>query len=207
VGLGGAALIVAVLSLVRRPPAAPIAAPIKVQRPANVAPRERTEASLPTGPLAPAGPVAPAAPRTEAALVAPAAPSPGRRPGAPSREVGTSGRRAVIDARKLLAAGRYDAARQAFSRLLDGRDRPAALLGLGEIAFQQSNYPEALRLGRSALLAGAGIPARVLLGNASFKLGRYSDAVREYQAVLREKPAHSEARRGLEAAERRQAGR
>ena len=47
----------------------------------------------------------------------------------------------------------------------------------------------------------------VLLGNALFKQQKYTEAIREYKTVLRAQPGNTEARRSLEAAERRQAGR
>ena len=56
---------------------------------------------------------------------------------------------------------------------------------------------------RSALTAGGGIAAHVALGNASFKQQKYGDAQREYKAVLRAQPSNSEAKRGLDAVEKR----
>jgi serine/threonine protein kinase len=114
--------------------------------------------------------------------------------------------RRLAEARQKLAGGHYNEARVGFTRLLDSRERAPALLGLGEIAFQQSNYGESAKLARQSLAAGGGAQARVLLGNAYFKQQRYGDAIREYRTVLRAQPDQAEARRGLEAAERRQTG-
>src|SRR5579885_1113484 len=124
-----------------------------------------------------------------------------------ARDTGAAAKRQLADARQKLAAGHYPEAKQAFTHLLDSRERAGALLGLSEIAFQQASYSDAARLAHQALSAGGGVNAHVLLGNAFFKQQKYAEAIREYKTVLRTQPNHAEARRGLEAAERRQAGR
>jgi serine/threonine protein kinase len=127
----------------------------------------------------------------------------------PKRALESDGaaRQKLTEARRLLQAGRYSDARAAFSRLTDGKERGPALVGLAEVAFQQQSYGDAARLAQRAVTAGAGVPAHVLLGNCYFRLSRYSDAIAEYKIVLKAQPGHSEARRGLDAAERKQAGR
>jgi serine/threonine protein kinase len=125
-----------------------------------------------------------------------------RKPTSAARESVAGSRRLLAEAHAKLAGGRYAEARQGFARLTDGRERAQAILGLGEVAFQQSSYAEAARYAKQAIAAGAGVPGHVLLGNALYKQQRYSEAIREYKIVLRAQPSHAEARRGLDAAER-----
>ncbi|HJZ87890.1 MAG TPA: protein kinase [Polyangia bacterium] len=179
-----------------------------VGRSAVAEPRPRAVTQpAPAAPGPPAPPVASSTPWVAPGAGAIPLPPPGgaaRRPGKDSAAVA---RRQLAEARRQLAAGHYVEAKQGFSRLTEGRERASALAGLGEIAFQQSSYAEAARLASQALKAGGGAQARVLLGNAYFRQQRFADAIREYNAVLAEQPNHPEARRGLEAAERRQSGR
>jgi serine/threonine protein kinase len=95
-------------------------------------------------------------------------------------------RELLKNAQTMLKAQRYEEAGEAFKRLLGGRrERGPALLGLGNIAFQKQNYPEAVARAREATRAGGGIEAYLLLGDAYFKLAKYSDARTAYDDALR----------------------
>ena len=81
---------------------------------------------------------------------------------------------------------------------------PPEELARGRAAFAKGNFPEAVRLGRRALLSGDGIGAHLLLGDAFYKMDRFADALGEYDAVLKLAPTNPQARRGRELALRRQ---
>ena len=115
-----------------------------------------------------------------------------------------SARELLRSAQTLLKAQRYGEASEAFRRLVAGhRERGMALMGLGNIAFQQRSYAEAVARARVAVKAGAGVDARLLLGDSYFKLERYDEAKKAYDEALRIDPASDTARRGLELASRR----
>jgi len=107
-------------------------------------------------------------------------------------------------ARELLAAQRFDVASLAFGKVLDsGRHRGAALTGLGHIAFQQQKYDQALDLAARGREAGGGVPALCLMGDAYYRLGRYTDSMKAYEAALGIDPNNKVALRGLELARKR----
>jgi hypothetical protein len=81
-----------------------------------------------------------------------------------------------------------------------------AILGQGQIAFDHGDYPGAVRRGREAIAAGAVLGGRLLVGDAYYRLERYPDAMREYEAALALEPANPTARRRLDLA-REAAGR
>jgi serine/threonine protein kinase len=174
----------------------------------------QTQTQMQTGTLTPTGTGTTPTPTPAAAQVpvqptpappAVEAPPPVERPPAhkAARDPGAGAKRQLAEARRQLSAGHFNDAKQGFSRLVDGRERAPALLGLSEIAFQQQSYSDAARYAKQALGAGGGIAARVALGNANFRLQKYGDASREYKTVLRAQPNNPEAKRGLEAAEKR----
>ena len=72
------------------------------------------------------------------------------------------------------------------------------LLGRGQAAFEHGDYPESVRRGREAVAAGAALGGHLLVGDAYYRLERYVDAMREYQAALARDPASTAARRGME---------
>jgi len=114
------------------------------------------------------------------------------------------GRRLLQDGRDLIEMQKYAEAQKRFKRLLKEPPlRGAALVGLGQIAFQQKNYKKAVRHGRQAMVRGGGVAARVLAGDAHFRLGEYRAARDAYAAALKLNPKHIAARRNMEIAERR----
>jgi tetratricopeptide (TPR) repeat protein len=76
-----------------------------------------------------------------------------------------------------------------------------ATLNRGQLAFDRGDYPEAVRRGREAIAAGAIVGGRLLVGDAYYRLERYADATREYQAVLVVDPGNPTARRRLDLAQ------
>jgi tetratricopeptide (TPR) repeat protein len=121
---------------------------------------------------------------------------------------------AIVEARRILQeaaraqeGGRYGEAETLYNRVrVAGLERGPSLTGLAEVAFQRSNYPEAVRLGTRAVEARGGVRAHMVLGNSYFKLGKYDDAISHYREVLRIDKDHGEARANLAAAERRKGG-
>jgi len=86
------------------------------------------------------------------------------------------------------------------------RMAPSDGLARGRMAFAKGNFPEAVRLGRAILAAGAegnAVGAHLLLGDAFYKMERFGDALSEYDAVLSLSPSHAQARRGHDLALRR----
>jgi len=78
----------------------------------------------------------------------------------------------------------------------------AELTARGRAAFARADFPEAIRLGRSAIASGAALEGHLLLGDAFYKMNRFSDALREYDAATRIAPASAQAQRGHELAAR-----
>ena len=108
------------------------------------------------------------------------------------------------DGQRLLNAQKYDEAKAAFEKAartkgLKGR----ALLGIGQVAFQKQDYPEAVRRAKQGAGAGAGVSAHVLLGDAYFKLKDFRSAKKAYGDALRLDPNNKAARSNLESTERR----
>ncbi|MSP61415.1 MAG: serine/threonine protein kinase [Myxococcales bacterium] len=82
----------------------------------------------------------------------------------------------------------------------------SAQSGLARAAYERGHYVDAVRLGERAVQQGGGPAAHLILGDAYFKLLRYSEAAREYRAILEGQPGSVEAQRRLEAAERKARG-
>jgi Flp pilus assembly protein TadD len=79
----------------------------------------------------------------------------------------------------------------------------AERLAAGRSAFAQGNFPGAVRAARAALATGESADAHQLLGDAFFKLERFADAVREYDAAVALAPGRVQARRARDLASRR----
>jgi hypothetical protein len=104
----------------------------------------------------------------------------------------------------MLKAQRYQEATEAFKRLLAGRrERGMALVGLGNIAFQQKSYADALGRAKDAVKARGGVDARLLLADVYYKLEKFDEAKKAYDAALKLDPTNETARRGFEVASKR----
>jgi tetratricopeptide (TPR) repeat protein len=118
-------------------------------------------------------------------------------------------RRGLEEANRQLRDHQYAQAERSFQRVFDngkGADKATAATGLGRVAFESGRYQDAVRDGERAVKLGGGIAAHMVLGDAYFKVQRYSDAAREYRAVLKKKPDHSDAQKRLNAALQRAGG-
>jgi hypothetical protein len=105
---------------------------------------------------------------------------------------------ALREARQLLHAQRYVEARTAFEKLLAAKPtKGAALAGLAQIAFQEKNYKEAVEHAKESARTGGGVEARVLLGDAYFKLDRFEEAKKAYNEALKLDPNNRVAGQGL----------
>jgi len=136
---------------------------------------------------------------------------------ATKREVGTrSGTRVTVstakqteeslhEAQQLLHAQRFDEARVAFGKLLgEKRSRGAAAGGLAKVAFQEKKYKEAVDRAKESSRFGGGAEARVLLGDAYFKLERFDEAKKAYTDALKLDPNNRVAGQGLRLVESQQ---
>jgi len=126
-------------------------------------------------------------------------PSPHGRPAAaPPAVVAKVNEEALREAQQLLHAQRYDDARAAFGKLLASKQsKGAASIGLAKIAFQEKNYKEAVERAKDSARSGGGAEARVLLGDAYFKLQRFEEAKKAYSEALKLDPNNRVAGQGL----------
>ncbi|MGB8294365.1 MAG: tetratricopeptide repeat protein, partial [Polyangia bacterium] len=84
-----------------------------------------------------------------------------------------------------------------------GKNRGAALVGLAKIAFQKHDYQEAVDRAREGARARGGAEARVVLGDAYFRLERYPEARQAYEDALKLDPDNRTARQNLNLVQRR----
>jgi tetratricopeptide (TPR) repeat protein len=134
------------------------------------------------------------------------------RPHAPvTREAPTSAgaeaKRMLVEASQALQGRQYAQAEALYNQVRSMKvDTGAATTGLAMVAFQRGNFSEAARIGKRATESGGGVPARMVLGNSLFKLGRYDEAIVQYQEVLKVDHGHAEAKTNLKAALARKDG-
>ncbi len=108
------------------------------------------------------------------------------------------------EGQRLLHAERFAEARTLFEKVAKSkRDRGQALVGLAEISFQEKNYSDVVRSASQAVDRGGGVRARVLLGDAFFRLNQYKDAAKAYGEALKLDPKNVSAKTGLDAASKR----
>jgi cytochrome c-type biogenesis protein CcmH/NrfG len=104
----------------------------------------------------------------------------------------------------MLRAERFPEARAIFEKLTKSkRERGQALVGLAEISFQEKKYADAAHTAEKAADLGGGVKARVLLGDAHFRLARYKEAAKAYEDALKIDPANASAKSGLALANKR----
>jgi serine/threonine protein kinase len=130
--------------------------------------------------------------------------TPKARPAKASVASPAESRRMLADGERLLRAERFTEARDVFQKVAKSkRDRGPALVGLAEISFQEKNYAQAARSAAQAAERGGGVKARVLLGDAHFRLAHYKEAARAYQEALKLDPGNASAKSGLALATKR----
>jgi hypothetical protein len=105
---------------------------------------------------------------------------------------------------QLLRAQRFKEAGDVFAKLTKSKaTRGRALVAIAEIAFQEKNYEQTIRSAKLAADRGGGARARVLLGDAHFRLSHFQDAAAAYGQALRLDPANASAKSGLALASKR----
>jgi serine/threonine-protein kinase len=195
-------------------PAAP-AAPAKEPAAAKpgpakepVAPQVKAPASPPPAVLkepaaAKPAPVKPAAAKEPPKAIEP----PAKKPEGP--EAGGDKKEEVDEllqaGRQKLQGGDVSGAAASFNKAkdLDGRSAEA-FAGLGEVAFEQGNWDDAVqKLLKAIKLAPRRASYQVLLGQSLYKLGRYKDAAEACRKALKLDPSLREAQQTLEAAEKK----
>jgi tetratricopeptide (TPR) repeat protein len=195
------------------PPAPAIAHAEPARVPVELTAPAPTPVAVVAAPAAPAA-AEPADTDEGSAEEAPAAPEKEpttRRDGDGTRSSGKGARATAAEERKrldegerLLRAERFVEARQIFEKLAHSkRDRGPALVGLAEISFQEKNYAQAVRSAQRAAEKGGGVRARVLLGDAYFRLNHFKEAAHAYEDALKIEPENASAKGGLVLANKR----
>ncbi len=86
---------------------------------------------------------------------------------------------------------------------VEGKSGAPRFVGLAEISFQEKNYIEAVQSAAQAVDRGGGVRARVLLGDAHFRLSQYKEAAKAYGDALKLDPDNASAKAGLALAQKR----
>ena len=124
--------------------------------------------------------------------------------GKPAAPMSKQNEETLREAQQLLHAQRYVEARAAFEKLLAVKQtKGVASAGLAKIAFQEKNYKEAVERAKESARSGGGAEARVLLGDAYFKLERFEEAKKAYTEALKLDPNNRVAGQGLRLVEGR----
>jgi serine/threonine protein kinase len=203
IGAGGLVALVAVLTIAglssKKKPPEVVAAPPPVAAPAP-APVEPPPAAAPVE----VANTAPVAEEEETPELAPTPDKGGRKPGKGQKVAPPDGRKLVAEGERLLRAEKFPEARKAFEKASQSkRDRGPALVGLAEVAFQEKNYALAVKSAAQAADHGGGVRARVLQGDAQFRLSHYKEAAKAYSDALKLDPANPSAKSGLALANKR----
>jgi serine/threonine protein kinase len=113
----------------------------------------------------------------------------------------------LAEAKNQVARMDYPGARDTYARIADSKFfRGQGLLGMAKVAWETRDVDGAITLAQQALKAGAGDPARTLLGHAYFKKNDYARALQYYEAVLANRPNDPEVKRSVEALRARMGG-
>jgi len=105
----------------------------------------------------------------------------------------------LAEAKAEASALKWDLARDSFSRIAQGRFyKGAGLLGQAKVAWETKDVDGAITLAQRAVKAGAGDPARILLGHAYYKKNDFARALSYYESVLKHDPKNDEAKRSAE---------
>jgi serine/threonine-protein kinase len=114
----------------------------------------------------------------------------------------------VASGNSKLAAGQLAEARNAFERAVTADSAShAALAGLAEVAYNESEYTRAVLAAKRAISLAPKVAAyRMLLGKSFYKLLRYEDAIKQWKKALDLDPANAAAQKNIEMAERRMGG-
>lgn len=104
-----------------------------------------------------------------------------------------------------LAVGNLGDARNAFQRAVAADSTShAALAGLAEVSYNESDYTRAVLAAKRALASSpSSSPYRMLLAKSYYKLLRYDDAIEQWRKVLELDPKNTAAQKNIEMAERR----
>jgi serine/threonine protein kinase len=137
----------------------------------------------------------------------PVKPRPHPTPHVDSASATLEAKHKLSEARQALDGRQYAQAEALYDQVRSMKlETGAATTGLAMVAFQRGNFSEAARMAKRATEFGGGVPARMVLGNALFKLGRYDEAIAQYQEVLKIDHGHAEAKTNLKAAQARKDG-
>ncbi|HTM21615.1 MAG TPA: tetratricopeptide repeat protein [Kofleriaceae bacterium] len=100
----------------------------------------------------------------------------------------------IDEARQHGAKLEWEAARALYQRVASSKYRRAdGYVGLARVAFETRNLDDATKYAKKAMAAGATTGAWMILGHAYFKMGRYADALEQYEKVLKKNPGDKEA--------------
>jgi tetratricopeptide (TPR) repeat protein len=107
-------------------------------------------------------------------------------------------------ARALAREGKTIKATDVFDELdRDPRMKAPVKVARAELAAQQGDYDGAISLASVALRIGAGARALSVRADAEMKMGRFEQAERDYDRLLKMEPKNSDARDGRQLARER----